>query len=337
MTTPPANPLEPAPGSAEAAAPPPLAPATPEPDQPSTVVRLSSPQLVQELRGDLPCVKCRYNLKGVTVRGNCPECGTPVRVTILARVDPYAPVLQPIALPVLTAFAMLFWAIGPVVASAAVLLMRTRDLATEVAGIARPTDHLPVLGTIALGVSALGALALIRPHGGIKRSNILAALAGVAATVIAALFFWRLHAAFDPAHLKPYVQSTIVSAERAWLRLAILMCLAIAIVGLRPNARLLASRSLLMRMGRVDRQTMLAMLGAIAVAAAGDAMHLIATTQRPASASLITAGTVFIALGSFLLVVGFVGILIDVARVFPAIARKPLTYSQLVTSQDSRP
>ncbi|HEX4792644.1 MAG TPA: hypothetical protein VH370_02570 [Humisphaera sp.] len=31
-----------------------------------------------EIHGDLPCVDCRYNLRGLQTDGNCPECGTAI-------------------------------------------------------------------------------------------------------------------------------------------------------------------------------------------------------------------------------------------------------------------
>ena len=30
------------------------------------------------LLGSLPCITCRYDLKGISIRGVCPECGTPI-------------------------------------------------------------------------------------------------------------------------------------------------------------------------------------------------------------------------------------------------------------------
>jgi hypothetical protein len=35
--------------------------------------------------GDLACVGCGYNLRGLTRRGRCPECGTPIRRSIPSR------------------------------------------------------------------------------------------------------------------------------------------------------------------------------------------------------------------------------------------------------------
>src|SRR5436190_23878239 len=68
--------------------------------------------LGRQLRGDLPCVACGYNLKGLSIRSVCPECGTPVRATILSVVDPHAAELTPIRLPALVALGLLFCAAG---------------------------------------------------------------------------------------------------------------------------------------------------------------------------------------------------------------------------------
>ncbi|MBL8760751.1 MAG: hypothetical protein JNL50_05545, partial [Phycisphaerae bacterium] len=53
--------------------------------------------LARELTGDLRCAKCAYNLKGLSVRSVCPECGLAISATLLAKVDPHAAELRPIA------------------------------------------------------------------------------------------------------------------------------------------------------------------------------------------------------------------------------------------------
>ena len=68
--------------------------------------------LALELTGGMPCVRCRYDLRGLTVRGMCPECGTAIRATILARVDPLAKELQAVHTPRLTAGLLVLWASG---------------------------------------------------------------------------------------------------------------------------------------------------------------------------------------------------------------------------------
>lgn len=40
-----------------------------------------------EVNGDLTCANCSYNLRGLLADGRCPECGTPVRDTLLRSED----------------------------------------------------------------------------------------------------------------------------------------------------------------------------------------------------------------------------------------------------------
>ena len=62
--------------------------------------------LASELTGDLPCVRCGYNLRGLSIREHCPECDAPVRATILALVDPRASELKPLRRPRLTGWGL---------------------------------------------------------------------------------------------------------------------------------------------------------------------------------------------------------------------------------------
>src|SRR3954464_10073122 len=40
------------------------------------------PAVQAEVTGDVPCRKCGYNLKGLLVAGRCPECGTPIGLSV---------------------------------------------------------------------------------------------------------------------------------------------------------------------------------------------------------------------------------------------------------------
>src|SRR5262249_4476485 len=85
----------------------------------------------------------------------------------------------------------------------------------------------------------------------------------------------------------------------------------------RPNARLLVARSLVMRTGRVDRQT----LAAMAIAAWILALGAFLGSLRPgvAADALRTFAALLIALGSLLLTIGVLGSMLDCARIAGAI------------------
>ncbi|MEM1167350.1 MAG: hypothetical protein AAGI30_13795 [Planctomycetota bacterium] len=52
-----------------------------EPNTDASSVRPSD-ELALLLTASLPCIECGYELKGLSVTGECPECGTAVRVTL---------------------------------------------------------------------------------------------------------------------------------------------------------------------------------------------------------------------------------------------------------------
>ena len=47
----------------------------------------------------LPCARCGYDLRNLKADGDCPECGEPIRLTIIETVDPASKRLSPIQKP----------------------------------------------------------------------------------------------------------------------------------------------------------------------------------------------------------------------------------------------
>ncbi len=48
---------------------------------------------------DLPCARCGYELRELMADGDCPECGEPIRLTIIEVIDPASKRLTPIHKP----------------------------------------------------------------------------------------------------------------------------------------------------------------------------------------------------------------------------------------------
>jgi hypothetical protein len=288
--------------------------------------------LARELTGDLPCINCGYNLRSISVLSVCPECGTPVRATLLARVDPYAGVLRPIKCPRLIAGGLLLWSIAALAAAALTWVLRLADAVAILTPITIPTGHFVILATAFILLSALGAaVALIRPHSSIPRSQMLLAAAAVLAYLPLAWTYWQLHAIYDPPRIRPYLDAFSPDSMRAMLRLASGILMIVIALALRPAIRVLTARSLLLRMGRVDRQTTFALAAAIGVAAAGDVLHIVFSESSPTLAQgAFLLGVVLIALGSMLVTVGLVGIVVDCLRIAPVILRPPISYRQVL-------
>lgn len=307
-------------------------PASDDHPEPQTPFAAGPDELARELFGDLPCIGCRYNLRGLSIRHSCPECGLPVRATILAHVDPHAGELQPVRFPKLTAGGLILWSGSALLGAILVWFIRIGGLGSAYLGYHIDGRPIAVLSVMALGASGIGALVLIRPQRDSPLVDSL--LAGGAVVLYAPLIavHWWILVGADQSMIEPYFRTGGPPAERSLLRIAFGLMLALMIAGLRRNARRLTARSVLIRTGRVDRQTMLAVLIAVLGAAFGDALHLLATTLPEDLADIARLiGTFLVVSASMFVTIGLAGILIDSIRLRPAVAHEVLSIDDLTT------
>lgn len=296
--------------------------------------REAEPPIAHELTGPLRCVACRYELRGLSIKGNCPECGLPVRATLLSMVDPHALELQPIERPRLVAVGLLLWAFGGV--AALVFGLAAWAVAIIDDGMHESVrTNLVLGGAMSLAASGLGALAIVRPHAGIPRRRMVAATFALLLYPVA----FRLYVDVG-LHAAPTSGASLLAvwsegADTMWWRaerLGLWLVLAAATWLLRPNLRLLASRSLVIRSRRVDRQTLAATVAAMLIAGAGDAIGLSAGLAGDWGATLALFAEVFVGLGMVLLALGLSGVAIDTVRLLPAVLHRPLTMSDIVAA-----
>lgn len=307
------------------------APTTGAPASSSTTTGLG-----RELGGDLPCVVCGYNLRGLSIRSLCPECGTSLRATILSLVDPLASELRPIEAPRLVSAGVLMWAFGAVVVAVVSWVPQVAD-ALRLGGVVvnRPSAALGTLGGLAM--SGVGSLALVRPHGGISRVHGAMAMLAALAYLPLGWLLWRYHAAVDLQAGQHYLAGWSSTAAMSYTLAGAGAVIATIILLQRPNARLLVARSMVMRTGRVDRQTMLAMSAAAVVLGVGALMGRLdvsrATTLRELAR---TGGVVLIAFGGVMLTIGSLGCLLDCARIAGAILIPKTTVRQVIREGSPR-
>ncbi|MDX2118020.1 MAG: hypothetical protein SFY96_07555 [Planctomycetota bacterium] len=256
-----------------------------------------------------------------------------MRGTILAMVDPHASELQPIYRPRVTAVGLMLWSFA---AMAAVSLI----------WISRVSEFLPVLSPAAhrtmpwiwwcVALSGLGSLVLINPHRGIPwRIRAFAAI-GCSAYVPMTWLVWWVTTRVDPMFVRPYADTPPHLLQRSVLRLAIECCVIVAAISLRPAARLLVARSLVMRTGRVDRQTLLTLATTMAIAMLGDLVQVAQQLVPSLPAELCrSSGVAMIAVGSLLFTIGLVGVCVDCVRLRHAIVMPPLSMSDLLGPDDA--
>jgi hypothetical protein len=296
---------------------------------PTHAATVPSPRaaLDRELGGDLRCVACGYNLRGLSIRGQCPECGVGVRATILAIVDPHAKELQPIHRKKLVAAGLVLWAGG----AAGAALIASIPVVLELARSAGAPAWRVNVGAIVLALlacSGVGAIALVRPHGGLRLSMKLATVFAIALHVPLLWLGWTAwteHLCWvgggAPSAAYRYFHSWSPTQSQTIVGVAFFLTIAAILFCLRPVVRVLVARSLVMRSGRVDRQTMYAMAGAAVLAAIGHAVGYLGTRLDPGvwGPLVRSAALVLLSLGSLLLVIGLCGGLIDAVRIAKAV------------------
>lgn len=321
----------------------------PESDHPFAVPGVRAPSTPRvapgsQLQGRLPCARCRYELQGLSIAGNCPECGLPIGATILAVVDPFAKELQPIPRPALINLGLQVWAISAFMAAMSIWAMRLSEVSREMLGTAYWPGWAPYAAVVLTGLSGLGATALVRPHGKIPARQRVAAIAACIGYVPLTVLHWVLFVQIDSQSLAFDYFSATPDDKRLVVRLLCGILGVLVTIGLRLNARVLVSRSLVLRTGRVDRQTLYALAAAFGIGVVGDALRLAAEYLRPASMDVLgNAGVALQVLGAVLCTLGLAGVAIDGWRLRRAILSPPLALSELVgrgighERNDSRP
>lgn len=281
-----------------------------------------------ELTGDLRCARCRYNLRGLSVRGVCPECGTPVAATLLAVLDPQAAELQPIRLPRLTALGMVVWAGGAVGAGLLSWLVRLGEAFPSIGLVA----WAPGAIFCCMVACAVGGVALIRPHRGIRKSAEVAAASACAGCIVLALLSWKILVEIDGIGGRPYFSGSEWSDRWAW-KVAETVVIGLVILGFRPVFHVLQARSHLLRTGTLERQTLRAILASVAVVLVGDLVQaafraLGMNSEIPPIIAMCVSGG-----GSLTLLLGLVGVLVDVRRLVPVVIATPLGLSDVLARE----
>jgi hypothetical protein len=292
----------------------------------------SAPVLAEELTGRLRCAACRYELRGLSIKNVCPECGLAIQATLLSLVDPRATEIQPIGSPRLVAVGIVAWSVGAFVA--VVLGWATWASGAIDGTLGDAAQHrLVIAGAVSLAVSGLGALAIIRPHARIPLHRSVAAAIGVALYPVAIKLYVDLGTIASAGPGGSFLGSWTGSVDPMpwrWERLAMWLTLAAGAWLLRGNLRILAARSFVMRAGRVDRQTIFAAMGSVLIAAVGDGLGLCASLVGEWGGAVVLASEALVGIGAALLTLGMVGIVIDTLRLTPAVFQRPLALGDVL-------
>lgn len=304
--------------------------------------------LAVSLEGKLPCAVCGYDLRGVSILGVCPECGTAVRATLLAVVDPLAEELRPIDRPGAVAGGLLVWVGGFCVAGLLAGWGVIRQVVVGWGGGAVGSAPAWLAWSVcaAVLIAGAGAALITRPHSHVPRGYTAAAWVAVVLHLPLAVIgetLCRLHAVpsgglagvgrSGDSMIGPLALVWEPSPDRSALRTFAGIAGLLIIVCVRPVTRVLVARSLAIRTGRVDRQTLMATAAAIVVVMFGDLLGLLAKSLRGgglASEWMLLTALTLLAFGALLLSIGLVGSLIDAVRIARAIIRPGPSLNEVI-------
>lgn len=312
----------------------------PAPTPPTTISAGRLEALSRELSRELPCIRCGYNLFGLSVRDRCSECGTPVRATLLAVVDPLAAELAPIYSPRILFSALCLWSSSTALAALCIWTIRALEFTT--AG-GTPPQLIGWLGPVACALMGTAGIALVpvaRPHSRLEPGTTIGVVVAVFAYLAIASLLWMIFVNMDGQTPSLFASATADDGKRTMLRLACGAATAVAVLGLSRCWKSLQARSVLMRSGRLDRQSTPSLLAAIGIAAAGDIIWLLLKPEQDTSIEGSLVRIISIALvgvGSMLLTVGIVAIAIDVIKLRPVILAPPLTFDDMTRPHEHAP
>lgn len=290
-------------------------------------------RLARDLTGDMLCLKCGYNLRGLSITQLCPECSLPVKATLLAVVDPLADELAPLRNPRLIGIGVVLWPLGAILVCVVVWGLRLRELVPSI-GVPLIPRWWMNLGPVGFLLSGLGALSLVLPYRSTTNGSVVRNAVGVLLYLPAAWCFWQIHASIDAQATMPYASIETPHEVRSLARLGVMLCSIGIIAALRPTARAMFARSVLVREGRVDRQQMIALMGAFLLSATGDLVQIAGNNFAVLPADVTrTVEVLLVALGSVLITIGLFGLLRDSVRVYPVICSNPLGLSDILGSR----
>jgi hypothetical protein len=202
--------------------------------------------LAIDLAGPLPCVGCKYDLRGLSITASCPECDTPVRATLVRVLAPDSQEAAALRAPAFVSWSLVAWAACGALSAACVLALHAL---AWMGLLASPLwTLLGMLGVASCALNAACVLAMFRPFRA-KDTTLSDVMLGVACL------------ACVPACIALYV----LVVERQgwtytrdwWLQIRSLMgvCVVLMLLCVRPTLRMLASRAWVREQRPKDRQT----------------------------------------------------------------------------------
>ncbi len=305
---------------------------------------MNSPEQREESAPALPegtilltvrCQQCGYNLRGVDPAGVCPECGaavwpslrpivdpSDVRLALLSRPRRLGICLVMVTIAMLGSAALLWWPY---------LLVLVRRIRLPGAPLMAEVSiwQYVLIGLLA-GAALIATMCLQQPTGAAAPMEYRR---GLRLARIGLIFWALLHGVllfFDARSHQPvneWVDLVHADVVRSVLRLALDGAALAMIIGFRPVVLLLARYSVPHRLGGASRQGFLAIFALLGVILLGDSVRLLSAALETAGLAgavvdnAALTGSMFVLIGSAMLLLALLNLVIDSIRMAHNLAR----------------
>ena len=291
-----------------------------------------TPPIATQLSGmvvnsSLSCARCGYDLKSLEANGNCPECGEPIRLTIIDVVDPAARRLPPIDRPRVVGNALVGVAITlmlSVLCAAIVLVSNAQTILPIPVSFLTLND--PVWICISSALALLSVIQLIPLMSLCKRGVIQGCRLGIILTGIGLLSWAVLMGASRWILLGSMNSGVVIFALFDTMLPAV--ALGTTFTGLRRLVPRLGQRSREFRLAQGSRQRMNDLLAALVVVVIG---RTCIAVSHPDS-NLSTLGMIVMVLSISLIVIGLVYLVRNTLWIRSSLCSPPPTLQELLRS-----
>jgi hypothetical protein len=268
----------------------------------------SSLMIERSLSGALPCGRCKYDLRGLSITAACPECGAPVRATLVQVIDPSASEVVALRNPKIASWSVLLWALFAATATLCVMIAHVLAWVGVGSGtfVLRMQSWAGWVGVVSAVLSGIASIGMWKPLTTDRWSlrTLLPVLGTAAYVPVVGLVYLLLVQKSGWAFLR-----------NEWFEHRALLAIGVVVVLLcvRPVVRLLAARSWMLASTPKDRQTTFS----LAVVVAAGAVVQLALWISPFMSDALLARMLSLTLAlltMLLLFLGLVRLTLDLAR-----------------------
>ncbi len=247
----------------------------------------------------MPCIRCGYQLRNLVADGDCPECGEPIRLTIIESIDPTSRRLTPIQNPKIIGNAssgiVIFFFISSLLAVIAFLITSSSQLPVPDTVRALPSPAFLWAATVAGLLALLNLIPIMRMC---QRKELTGCRTGIVLTCSGVLF-WSISMVLLN-YVSPLFGGTSSAYEMLFDTCLPVISAGLVFSGFRKLIPRLGQRSRAFRQAQGSRQRMNDLLATLVVIIVGRTLIVVSIPNT----SISTLGIIVTVISISFIIIG---------------------------------